>query len=217
MNGAEGDVNHVNVNPKPGEFNDLFMDFDGCSRGYGHTRHVARVITGAVMSVYDKVEYLEEADVRFVNKIVSIPSNKASEEELITARKYFELHNSGRDDLIPYTDMMLTTVVAEATRMVRLENAPDAFPILFSAVAIGKVALFGIPGEPFTGIGRAIKEAEGWSLLIPCCNTNAREGYFPMKDSYDEGGYEARSSRFKSGVAERIIKEGISILESMKN
>ena len=216
LNGAQGDVNHVNVHPKAGDFNDMFNDFDGCSRGYGHARHIARVVTGAVMSVYDKVEYLEANDVKFTQKIVEIPSNKPKPEDLPLAHKYNDLHNAGRDDEIPYKAMMLTTVVAEAARMVRLENAPDTFPMLFSAVSIGDVALFGIPGEPFNGVGRGLKTAEGWKMVIPCCLTNASEGYFPMIDSYDEGGYEARSSNFKAGVAERIIEEGKEILNSLR-
>ena len=216
FNGAQGDVNHVNVHPKAGDFNDMFNDFDGCSRGYGHARHIARVVTGAVMSVYDKVEYLEADNVKFTQKIVEIPSNKPTPEQLPLAHKYNDLHNAGRDDEIPYKAMMLTTVVAEAARMVRLENAPDTFPMLFSAVSFGDVAMFGVPGEPFNGVGRGLKEAEGWKMVIPCCLTNASEGYFPMIDSYDEGGYEARSSSFKAGVAERIIDEGKAILASMR-
>ena len=216
FNGAQGDVNHVNVHPKAGDFNDMFNDFDGCSRGYGHARHIARVVTGAVMSVYDKVEYLEADNVKFTQKIVEIPSNKPTPEQLPLAHKYNDLHNAGRDDEIPYKAMMLTTVVAEAARMVRLENAPDTFPMLFSAVSFGDVAMFGVPGEPFNGVGRGLKEAEGWKMVIPCCLTNASEGYFPMIDSYDEGGYEARSSSFKAGVAERIIEEGKEILSSLR-
>ena len=217
LNGAQGDVNHVNVHPKAGDFNDMFNDFDGCSRGYGHARHIARVVTGAVMAVYDKVEYLEADEIKFTQKIVEIPSNKPDPKDLPLAHKYNDLHNAGKDNEIPYEAMMLTTVVAEAARMVRLENAPDTFPMLFSAVSVGDVALFGIPGEPFNGVGRGLKEAEGWKMVIPCCNTNAKEGYFPMMDSYDEGGYEARSSNFKAGVAERIIKEGKEILSSLRN
>ena len=216
FNGAQGDVNHVNVHPKAGDFNDMFNDFDGCSRGYGHARHIARVVTGAVMSIYDKVEYIDADEVKYSQKIVEIPSNKPTPEQLPLAHKYNDLHNAGRDDEIPYKAMMLTTVVAEAARMVRLENAPDTFPMLFSAIAIGDVALFGIPGEPFNGVGRGIKESEGWKMVIPTCLTNASEGYFPMMDSYEEGGYEARSSSFKAGVAERIIEEGKAILASMR-
>ena len=216
FNGAQGDVNHVNVHPKAGDFNDMFNDFDGCSRGYGHARHIARVVTGAVLSVYDKVEYMDADSVKFTQKIVEIPSNKPDPKDLPLAHKYNDLHKAGRDDEIPYKAMMLTTVVAEAGRMVRLENAPDTFPMIFSAVSVGDVALFGIPGEPFNGVGRGIKATEGWKLILPCCLTNASEGYFPMMDSYDEGGYEARSSNFKAGVAEKIIEEGQKILTDLR-
>ena len=216
LNGAQGDVNHVNVHPKAGDFNDMFNDFDGCSRGYGHARHIARVVTGAVLSVYDKVEYIDADSVKYTQKIVEIPSNKPDPKDLPLAHKYNDLHKAGRDDEIPYTAMMLTTVVAEAGRMVRLENAPDTFPMIFSAISIGDVAFFGIPGEPFNGVGRGLKAAEGWKMVIPCCNTNAKEGYFPMIDSYMEGGYEASGSNFKAGTAEKIIEEGKSILATLR-
>ena len=39
-------------------------------------------------------------------------------------------------------------------------------------------------------------------MIIPCCNTNGKEDCFPMQDSYDEGGYEARKTNFKAGVGE---------------
>lgn len=216
FNGAQGDVNHVNVHPNKGDFNDMFNDFDGCSRGYGHARHIGRVVAGAVMQVYDKVNYVDVDDISYIQKTVEIPSNKPNPEDLPLAHKYNDLHNAGKDEEIPFKAMMLTTVVAEAARMVRLENAPETFPLLFSAIKIGPVAFFGIPGEPFTGVGRALKETNGYDLILPTCNTNAKEGYFPMLDAYIEGGYEARSSNFKAGVAEIIIEEGKNILTEMK-
>ena len=216
LNGAQGDVNHVNVHPKDGDFNDMFNDFDGCSRGYGHARYVARVVTGAVMQVYDKVNYVPVNSIDYVQETVEIPSNKPAPEEMELAHKYNDLHIAGRDDLIPFKAMMLTTVVADAARKVRLEHAPDTFPMLFSALRIGSVGIFGIPGEPFTWVGRALKETEGYDLILPCCNTNAKEGYFPTKEAYVEGGYEAKSSNFKEGVAERIVTEGKAILTKIK-
>ena len=83
-------------------------------------------------------------------------------------------------------------------------------------LAIGPVALVGIPGEPFTAIGVGIKEAEGWKCILPMCLTNGCEGYFPMKDAFDEGGYEARSSVFRGGVGEAIIDGGISLLNELR-
>ena len=147
---------------------------------------------------------------------MTVPANVPKPEELPLAHKYNDLHNAGRDDLIPFKAMELTTVVAEAGRMVRLEHGPESFPLGLSAVAIGPVALLGIPGEPFNGVGRGIKEAEGWEVVMPCCLTNGSEGYFPMQDSYDEGGYEARSSRYKAGTAEMLIEEGVALLGSLR-
>ena len=112
--------------------------------------------------------------------------------------------------------MMLTTVVATAARKVRLENGPDFFRMPISAIAIGPVAMLGLPGEPFNGVGRALKENADWGLVLPTCITNANEGYFPMMECYEEGGYEAGSSRFKAGVAELIIDAGRQILNELK-
>lgn len=219
FNGAEGDINHVNVFPKGGDFNDMFNDFDGVSRGYGHARHMGRVVAGAVLQVYDKVEYIDVPSLKYVQTTIKLPTQMPSDLDDIdieTAHKYVELHEAGKDAEIPYNAMMLTTIVAEALRMVRFENGPEYIPMYLSAVAIGDVVMFGIPGEPFNGIGKGIKSAEGWKMVCPCCLTDGETGYFPMADSYEEGGYEARSSEFKAGVAELIISEGLKLIETLK-
>ena len=66
------------------------------------------------------------------------------------------------------------------------------------------------------GIGRGLKEAEGWELVLPMCLVNGYNGYFPMQDAYDEGGYEARCSNFKAGVAELLIAEGIKMIDGLR-
>ena len=216
FNGAQGDVNHVNVHPTPGYLNDTFNDFDDVSRGYGHAIWMGRVVAGAVMQVYDKAVYLDVDSIRCVRKAVEIPLNVPTKEEAVNAHRINDLHNAGRDSELPYQGMMLTTIVAEAARMVRLENSPATCPMEFTAFAVGNIAFFGIPGEPFTGIGRAIKEAEGYDLVLPSCIVNGCEGYFPMMDSYDEGGYEARSSNYKRGAAELMIEKGLEILADLR-
>ena len=37
-----------------------------------------------------------------------------------------------------------------------------------------------------------------------------------MKDAYEQGGYEARSSFFKEGVAETMIEEGKKLLAELR-
>lgn len=215
FNGAQGDVNHVNVHPEGGYLNDMFMDFDDVSRGYGHAKYMGRVVTGGVLQAYDKVKYIDVASLKSMNRTIQIPSNMPRKEDMEEAYRINALHEAGKDDQIPYTGMMLTTVVAEAARMIRLEHGPESYEMKLSGIAIGDVALLGIPGEPFTGIGRAFKDTAGWDLVLPTCLTNGSEGYFPMREAYDEGGYEARSSNFQAGVAELIIEEGKKLMNDL--
>jgi len=169
-----------------------------------------------LLQVYDKVAYEDVDSIRCCKKYVDLPSNMPSCEELPEARRIDALHRAGRDSELPYTGMMLTTVVAEAARMLKLEHGPAVFTMPMTAIAFGSVAFFGVPGEPFTGVGLALKETEGYSMVLPCCNTNAKEGYFPMRESYEEGGYEARSSRYKKGTAELIVEEGQKMLAELR-
>lgn len=213
FNGAQGDVNHVNVHPEAGDFNDMFHDFDGCSRGYGHARHIGRVVAAAAMQVYDKVKWTEVNEVSAKIEKIEVPSHKPTKEQLPLAKKYNELHESGRDDEIPYKGMMLTTVVAEAKRMVGLENGPDSFTLPITVVKLGEVAFVGFPGEPFTEIGRKTKEVPGYGLILPCCCANDSRGYFPSSKAYTEGGYEARASRFAPGISELLVAKATEMLK----
>lgn len=217
FNGAQGDVNHVNVAPKEGELNGLTMDFDDVMRGYGHARHMGRTVAGAVMQVFDKACYTPVHSLRALQRTVQAASNMPRPEELPLARRYDKLHREHRDGEIPYEGMLLTTVVAEAERILRLEHGPEAFPLHLSVLAIGEVALFGIPGEPFAAVGQAIGAgAKDWQLVLSCCCANGYEGYFPMMDAFEEGGYEARSSIFQAGVAETIVREGLGMLAAVR-
>lgn len=216
FNGAEGDVGSTNIHPTGGDMNDTEISFDNEMKSPGMARFVGRAIAGTVLQVYDKVCYIDVEDIDILRKKLPVAANVPAPEDLPRAHEYKDLHDAGRDDLIPYTAMELTTVVAEALRMCRLENGPKEFLLDLTAIKLGSVALLGIPGEPFTDIGVGIKEAEGWDLILPCALTNGDEGYFPMQSAYDEGGYEARTSPYRAGVAEEIIRGGKAMLDELR-
>ncbi|MBQ9782029.1 MAG: hypothetical protein IJW26_02475, partial [Clostridia bacterium] len=216
FNGAEGDVGSTNVHPTKGDMNDTEISFDNEMKSPGMARFVGRALAGTILQVYDKVHYVDVDEIKIVSKYIDIPSNMPTPEEMPLAKLYTQLHNEGRDDEIPYKAMQLTTAVADAMRKVRLENGPEYFTIRLTAVKLGPVAYLGIPGEPFTDIGVEIKKAEGWNLIMPTALTNGNIGYFPMKSAYDEGGYEAKTSSFKAGVAEIIIENAIQLLNEIK-
>ena len=219
LNGTQGDVNHVNVMPLPGEENGLVNDFDNVPRGYSHAWHMANVLAGAALSVWLKCAPLEAGNIRFGTANVRVASQRAkTKEELELARKYWKLHQEGKDDQIPFKHMELTTELARSKRMVRLENGPDYFDLPICALAIGDaVAFAGFPGEPFNDIGKAVKKDSPFKLTVPLCLTNASRGYFPCSDSYVGGGYESASSAFAPEVADKLIVGQLGLLKSLKD
>lgn len=216
FNGAEGDVGSTNVHPSGGDMNDTEISFDNEMKSPGMARFVGRAIAGTVLQVYDKVNYVDVNEIDIIKKAVALPANIPSPEELPLAKKYKEYHEMGRDDLIPYSAMELTTVVAEALRMCEFENSPETIDITLTGVKIGGVALIGIPGEPFTEIGVQIKDNDAMDLILPVCLTNGCEGYFPTESAFAEGGYEARTSHYKAGTADAIVRAAKELIDELK-
>ncbi len=209
INGTQGDVNHCNVMPKPGELNGLKRDFDDVDRGYDHARHMANVITAAALNVWLKCAPLEAGKIKFATGSVRVPSNRAKpgdEKDLAWAEKVWATHEAGKDAELPWKGMELTTEVARAGRIRRLKDGPDFFDLPLFTLAIGKsVAFGGFPGEPFNDIGKAVKAKSPFALTICACLTNGSRGYFPFSDSFKEDGYEAATSPFGPTVADDLI------------
>ena len=206
FNGAQGDVNHVCTDPRPGEREGLHPDFDDVDRGYEHAKHMGRVVAAAALSVWGKCVPVAAGSIRFGIETIRVPSQMPAAGDLPQARKIAVLHREGRDSELPFTGMQLTTAVAEAERMLLLEHGPETFELPLSTVAIGDAVVFaGIPGEPFSDIGHAIRATSPFGMTICTCLTNGSCGYFPVASAYDEGGYEARSSVFASTVADDIV------------
>ena len=208
--GCAGDVNHINVHPDKEIVN-------GRTSGYHYAEHIGCVVGNAVLSALKNETKNKLDELKYLNRTISIVSNMPQKAELPEAHRIKKLYDEGRITEIPFCGtMMHTTIIAEALRMAELENGPDNFEMTLSGVSIGNIAIIGIPGEPFTGIGRALKDSVEFDYVIPITQANGYEGYFPMREAYDDGGYEAKCSPFKSGVAEYIIDEGKKLLKELK-
>ncbi|MBE7040316.1 MAG: hypothetical protein E7398_06295 [Ruminococcaceae bacterium] len=212
--GPQGDVNHVNVNTTKGEMA-ILNDLDTvCPHSDAHARHMGRVIAGAVLSIYSITEEVKADKISYSSMTINLPSNQEND-RLDEAKKICELYDAGRKNELPYKEMELVTVIAEARRIVMLENGPDSFPYLLSAIKIGDLAFAGIGGEPFVEIGVRISEQSPFENTIVCCLTNDDGAYIPTSSSYEEGGYEARGSTIKPGGDNIIVDGMIKLLKSL--
>ncbi len=215
LQGFQGDVNHVNPAPTSGESAISVIDFDSVPRSLELARHMGRIIAGAVLSVYSITEKINADKISYAFSRVDLPSHQQND-RLEEAKKIWTLHESGRDSELPYKEMELTTVVAEAKRIVNLQNGPESFPFWLSAVKIGELVFAGIGGEPFTEIGNRIIDASPFKETVLCALTNTAGGYIPTTQAYSEGGYEARSSSLAPGGDDIIVEGMTKLLRGLK-
>ena len=219
LNGTQGDVNHVNVMPRPGERNGLKRDFDDVDRGYDHAWHMANVLAGSALSVWMKCIPLEAGEVRFATQTVRVPANKAKdtdEKNLAWAQKVWATHQAGKDAELPWKGMELTTEVARARRIINMSRHADFHNLPLWGITIGKsVAFGGFPGEPFNDIGKRIKKESPFRITLLTCLTNGSRGYFPFSDAYKTGGYESATSPFGPSVADDLIAGKLKLLNDL--
>jgi len=121
----------------------------------------------------------------------------------------------GLEAITPFPGRTKSETRTVAKRVVAVDKFPDEKELYLTAVSVGNVVFAGFPGEPFTDIGRGVKENSKFTLTIPACCANGYEGYYPMKSAFDEGGYEALNARYRGGTAEKLIEVSTELINSL--
>ena len=213
--GPQGDVNHFDVT-KPGAGRVMPAEGECPVTGRAsHAKYMARVIAGNVLALCDKAKEVACDKITFAKKQITFPSNQEND-RLDEARKLNALYEAGRQNEIPESGMGLTTLIAEARRIIRLENGPTSFTEYLHAIRIGDFVFAGLPGEPFTEICRRIYAATPFENMILSCLSNSSGGYYATTSAYSEGGYEAKTSSYKAGVDNVLVEGMTELLNELK-
>jgi hypothetical protein len=104
----------------------------------------------------------------------------------------------------------------------RLQEAPTELRLLLGAIRIGDVGIVGMPCEPFSGIGRQIKNGTDLPLAIPCGYMNGSIGYVP--DAANTGDTEymstfwrmlSHSMPYRKPAGDNLAETGLGMLEKI--
>ena len=107
--------------------------------------------------------------------------------------------------------------INKAVRILALENTPEWVDVNISCVGFCGIVFVGFPGEPFTYVGKTLKENSPFDMTVPCCLTGGSMSYFPTKDAVEGGGYETGNARFKKGIAETLTENAIALVNKIYN
>ena len=212
LNGTQGDTNHIDVRLNP--------ETDPCVKGYPRAKYMGKKIAMAVLSNYDLAVEINGDKVDYAQKLVEVKHNKGTAEELPAAlelaKRYRELGSEGALPNASREGMSRTQQLAKAVRIELLKDLPDYRDLRVSALRVGDVLFGGYPGEPFTEMGVRFKESSDFALTMAGCIVNGYEGYYPVASAFDEGAYEALSSRFVKGTAEKLIDALVALGKELK-
>lgn len=215
LNGTCGDTNHADWS---------IWNTDKCFRGYDRARYMGRKIAMAAVANYELAEPLNCDKIAFGNKAVMVKINKGTEEDLPLAAELTAYYNAhGLEEATAYVQEKMgianmvpaKTLLRRYLRIDSLKDAPDERELFVTALAIGDMVFAGIPGEPFTEVGRSIKNQSKFELTMPSCLANGCEGYYPTQAAFDEGGYEAETAKYVAGTAEKLIEASVALINSL--
>ena len=129
-----------------------------------------------------------------------------------------ERYAAGSLEAIDPNPKIATPIVAEARQVWQLEQEQLGYldlPVM--VITVGGLAFVGIPGEPFSEVGRSIRDASPYPMTCVCCLTNGSFGYFANKAAIEEGGYDTINTKFVKGTTEALAESAISQLQALKN
>ncbi len=117
----------------------------------------------------------------------------------------------------PPRDVDFTLERVNATRIAGIaDRKGEDIAAELQVLALGPVALVGIPGELFVELGREIQEKSPFSNTIIVALANDDIGYIPTRAAFEQGGYEPTSSPIAPGGGERIVARAIELLNELK-
>ncbi|MFW6437667.1 MAG: hypothetical protein ACOCZ7_01530 [Armatimonadota bacterium] len=199
-NGASGDINNFNVMGGVSPQNDH----------YQHCERAGAIVAANAFWAWNEAEFTDEVELGAACEEITLePRPPATEEDLAKAREIEERLEAGERVKMGERSFQ---------RRVRRfeEEPPTARETIVQALRIGDLAIVSAPGEFFVELGLAIKSRSPFAKTMVVELANDSLGYIPTLRAFEEGAYEANSSRYAPGFGEQIVETAVNLLEGLK-
>ena len=198
-NGASGDINNLDVMGGVSPRNDR----------YQHCERAGAVVAAGALWAWNEADFADHVTVAGALQEVSLePRPPATEEDLARAQEIEERLDAGESVRMGERSFQRRVRRFEA-------NPPEPHDTLVQALRIGDLALVGVPGEFFVELGLDIKRRSPFAQTMVLELANDSIGYIPTLRAFEEGAYEANSSRYTPGFGEQIVDTAVSLLEDL--
>ncbi|MBP1931319.1 hypothetical protein [Ammoniphilus resinae] len=178
-NGAEGNINHINVrDPYQG-------------RGFEEAERIGSRLATGVCEVIAGIEYQTDVELQAITKPIKLPRRTITHEQVEQAAALLERVNGKIPSLLDGVPEE-----AYAKEIIALSKISEPFvQTELQVVQLGNLAMVSLPGEFFVEFGLEIKMQSPFSHTMIIGLANDYIGYVPTECAFKEGGYEIKTAR----------------------
>ena len=205
---ASGDINHFDFRQKINQ------------SSYDEAVRVGRGYAQIVLNALGSLEKLQAEDITVKNSSVTIPHRKLTEAEVAEARNILDtvpdIPKEGDFESQDLANKVPAALRYFAQRALDCHHkSVPSHEARLTAIEFGKeLAFVSLPGEPFNGIGRAIREKSPFKNTFIVSLAQSQSGYVPMAECFPRGGYEVQPGINSAApeAAGEIIKAALNNL-----
>ncbi|MBO7146419.1 MAG: neutral/alkaline non-lysosomal ceramidase N-terminal domain-containing protein [Lentisphaeria bacterium] len=208
LDDASGDINHF-------DFHQIIKQ-----SSFEEATRIGRGYAAIVMNALDSLEPVTEEDVIVKNCEVVIPHRKLTPEELAEAKHILatvpDIKKEGDFESQDLANKVPAALRYFAQRAIDChEKSTPSHSCRLTSIKLGnQIAFATLPGEPFNGIARAIREASPCKYTFIVELAQSVSSYVPMPECFARGGYEVQAGvdTVAPEAANEIIKASIANL-----
>jgi hypothetical protein len=162
-----------------------------------------------------------DSTIRFTSKVLNVPPRTYTSEELarmesLVADAKGSLSRAQAD---PWKKHQAEARLRRFSDLLKQWRNPRTEPVSVEVqmLRIGDMAIVAMPGEPFSGIGAAIKKASPFAITMFCGYSSGKGGdYMPVEDEYRHGGYEVERTPYGTGAAGQLVREAAAMFRDLR-
>ncbi len=208
LDDASGDVNHFDFRQKIQQSS--YKEAVRIGRGY------AQIILDAL----NDTEKLTEEDIIVKNASVTIPHRQVSDEEYAEAKHTLatvpDIKKDGDLESQDLANKVPAALRHFAQRTIDCrEKSLPSHEGRVTSISFGKTVSFvAVPGEPFNGVARAIRENSKSKYTFVVSLAQSMSGYVPMPECFERGGYEVQPAvnSVAPNAATELINAALKVL-----
>jgi neutral ceramidase len=183
-NGACADINPAGLASDPIERD----------RGFELVEAMEQRLAEAASTAWPSLEPVTAGGLRIVSRSLALPLMAApSQDELATfdTRQRADMEEAAGDvTSARYRAAVSMREWAAATARIQSGRSREHVTAEIQIIAVGDIALVGVPGECFTSLGQQIKQGSPFRHTHVLTFANGNVGYIPTREAYPRGGYE---------------------------